>query len=34
MAGARRRDCPLIDNEEMGFPLLMGARAAAETVGA
>ena len=33
MAGARRRDYPLIDSEEMGFPLLTGAHAVAEAVG-
>ena len=32
MAGARRRDYPLIDNLEMDFPLLTGAHAAAEAV--
>jgi hypothetical protein len=32
MAGARRMDYPLIDNEEMGFPLLTGAHAVAEAV--
>ena len=32
MAGTRRRDYPLIDNEEMGFPLLTGAHAVAEAL--
>jgi hypothetical protein len=27
-----RTDCGLIDNEEMGFPLLMGAHAVADAV--
>jgi len=30
--GGNRRDCSLIDNEEMGFPLLTGAHAAADAV--
>jgi hypothetical protein len=34
MAGARREDYGLIDNEEMGFPLLTGAHAVAEAVSA
>ena len=32
MARARREDYSLIDNEEMGFPLLTGAHAVAEAV--
>ena len=32
MAGARRRDYPLIDNEEMGFPLLTGAHGVTDAV--
>jgi hypothetical protein len=34
MAGASRRDYPLIDNEELGFPLLTGAHAVAEAISA
>ena len=34
MAGARRRDYPLVDNEEMNFPLLTGAHTVAEALSA